>query len=600
MLQLKSLLIENSGPIEELSVDFKFTEDGLPKPLIFVGENGSGKTTALSFLIDSLLQFASTKFNNVLASEDMGRLFYRIRSNDIRVGSDSSVSHVKFQFDNKDLHYVDRVSNVSCDINQLRQKLGLPIDFSMTQKEKCEKSHSQKIEGIGEVFLDGSYIFFPSSRREVPHWLQERGLHQERYRNQQRFTTKLDKSLIVESAAEDIAAWIMDGLLDKLNNKHEVSGIDVANQILKEILEDPLAHFAIAPRNVWPRVQIYTGEDVDDDTKVSTRTLAIPSLANLSAGQSMLLSMFGTIASHGTLSQLRKLDEITGIVLIDEAEVYLHTHLQRNVLPKLIKLFPRIQFVISTHSPSFLMGMKDMFGVNGFQILDMPSGTPIDVDQFSEVGAAVDALRETKVFKNEIKSQIEEWRERPILIVEGKSDAIWINKLWETEKNSEPPFAVLIAKNCRYLRYLLEDAGFIDEVGDHQRVLGLFDFDAAYDDWNGCKAAYPNEEGSDETGLLRKHAVKSIYAGLLPIPEHRKKQAGKRFGGKSLFTIELYLTDEQLKAGNNFQFTPSLGDVDVVEFRGDKVSFADRLASNTEITPQFQKLLSLIENTLQV
>lgn len=40
-----------------------------------------------------------------------------------------------------------------------------------------------------------------------------------------------------------------------------------------------------------------------------------------------------------------------GVVLIDEIETHLHLELQRTVLPSLIKLFPRVQFIISTHSP---------------------------------------------------------------------------------------------------------------------------------------------------------------------------------------------------------------------------------------------------------
>lgn len=40
-----------------------------------------------------------------------------------------------------------------------------------------------------------------------------------------------------------------------------------------------------------------------------------------------------------------------GVVLIDEIETHLHLELQRTILPSLIKLFPRVQFIISTHSP---------------------------------------------------------------------------------------------------------------------------------------------------------------------------------------------------------------------------------------------------------
>lgn len=45
---------------------------------------------------------------------------------------------------------------------------------------------------------------------------------------------------------------------------------------------------------------------------------------------------------------------LEGIVLIDEIEAHLHVELQRKIMPVLIKLFPNIQFVLTTHSPFIL------------------------------------------------------------------------------------------------------------------------------------------------------------------------------------------------------------------------------------------------------
>lgn len=50
-------------------------------------------------------------------------------------------------------------------------------------------------------------------------------------------------------------------------------------------------------------------------------------------------------------------EEIT--VLIDEVENHLHANMQRSILPDLIKAFPNIQFVVSTHSPLIVGSVKD-------------------------------------------------------------------------------------------------------------------------------------------------------------------------------------------------------------------------------------------------
>jgi AAA15 family ATPase/GTPase len=47
------------------------------------------------------------------------------------------------------------------------------------------------------------------------------------------------------------------------------------------------------------------------------------------------------------------------IVLIDEVENHLHATMQRAVLPDLLKAFPNIQFVVSTHSPLVVSSVKE-------------------------------------------------------------------------------------------------------------------------------------------------------------------------------------------------------------------------------------------------
>ena len=48
-------------------------------------------------------------------------------------------------------------------------------------------------------------------------------------------------------------------------------------------------------------------------------------------------------------------ENISGIVLIDEIDSHLHSDLLKDVLPNLIKLFPKIQFIMSSHSPFFFV-----------------------------------------------------------------------------------------------------------------------------------------------------------------------------------------------------------------------------------------------------
>jgi ABC-type Mn2+/Zn2+ transport system ATPase subunit len=77
MIYLKSITLENTGPIEKLHVRMPF-EQQRPKPVIFVGPNGSGKSTALSFIVNALVAFKQhAGFENT--EVEKGRV-YRLRA----------------------------------------------------------------------------------------------------------------------------------------------------------------------------------------------------------------------------------------------------------------------------------------------------------------------------------------------------------------------------------------------------------------------------------------------------------------------------------------------------------------------------------------
>jgi predicted ATPase len=51
---------------------------------------------------------------------------------------------------------------------------------------------------------------------------------------------------------------------------------------------------------------------------------------------------------------------VAGIVIVDELEQHLHPRWQRTILPQLRKVFPKIQFVVATHSPLVASSSPDV------------------------------------------------------------------------------------------------------------------------------------------------------------------------------------------------------------------------------------------------
>lgn len=51
--------------------------------------------------------------------------------------------------------------------------------------------------------------------------------------------------------------------------------------------------------------------------------------------------------------------DLKGIVLVDEIDLHLHPKWQRVIISKLRKIFPQVQFIFTTHSPTIIQGASD-------------------------------------------------------------------------------------------------------------------------------------------------------------------------------------------------------------------------------------------------
>ncbi len=80
----------------------------------------------------------------------------------------------------------------------------------------------------------------------------------------------------------------------------------------------------------------------------------------LSDGEKCLFAMTGDLARRLALANPSLSDSLLGegVILIDEIDLHLHPEWQRMIISKLTKVFPNCQFIISTHSPQVLGGVK--------------------------------------------------------------------------------------------------------------------------------------------------------------------------------------------------------------------------------------------------
>lgn len=83
----------------------------------------------------------------------------------------------------------------------------------------------------------------------------------------------------------------------------------------------------------------------------------VPS-ADLSDGYSSVVALAGDLIWRllQVYPALGDLAHISGVVLIDEIDIHLHPSWQRQIAPWLRSVFPRLQFIVATHSPLIAIG----------------------------------------------------------------------------------------------------------------------------------------------------------------------------------------------------------------------------------------------------
>ncbi|NIH23050.1 AAA family ATPase [Providencia heimbachae] len=83
-------------------------------------------------------------------------------------------------------------------------------------------------------------------------------------------------------------------------------------------------------------------------------------LSQLSSGFTSILKLIQSIVSgYGYFTNETNLNNIKGIVFIDEIESHLHLSWQANIIPLLKKLFPKTTFYVTTHSSVVLSQLQE-------------------------------------------------------------------------------------------------------------------------------------------------------------------------------------------------------------------------------------------------
>jgi len=449
-MYFKHITLRNVGPIEKINYDFQFSNDGNPKPLILVGTNGSGKSIILSYLLNSLMAAQQVAFDDAEVEE--GKV-YKLRSPQyIKNGSTYCYARVNFGPD------------FSCYEWQLPysredyvEKFGTPeIDSSFGEIPLHEASifntnfFNNPVE-VSKQFRSNCVLYFPANRFEQPAWLNEQNLNATaEFVERKRINRASNRWIIQQSPLTVSKNWLMDIMLDRELYERYISPFPIKYDDPTKILTImPQMWYGGSSTNIWQTTAqliklIFRTEDnirfgigPRQNRTISiikeNETELIHNIFQLSTGQTSILNIVLSILRDFDMSgaPFEKLEDVSGVVIIDEVDSHLHADLQCNLLPAVIKMFPKVQFILTTHSPLFLLGMKTQFGESGFEILSVPAGLKIGSEDFEEFQSAFDFYKESNTFRQKIRQKIEfevNKSHKPLIFVEGDYDIKYLNK----------------------------------------------------------------------------------------------------------------------------------------------------------------------------
>lgn len=302
-------------PFSDKEVDINV--DG--KTLILTGGNGCGKTQLIESIFRKFISSVVDRDNKTL---EQVQSELRVKKNAL-----SKLGPANQYYE----HLTNQVAILKNSLNEVKNP-ALMID----NLDEFVIGY-QNFKAILSIFeaMRKSEITKPSSVTNL-----DKLREQDKNISTQRHSNKKTSSMFEEFLVSNIANQAFSESTKINNDPEEAKRIEKwfskIESDLQNLFEDPLLELKFDSNSFifkihQPNKEPYT-------------------LQTLSSGFSSIMSIYADLI---TKISLRSIDpeDLTGIVIIDEIDAHLHVSLQKKILAFLTNSFPKVQFIVTTHSP---------------------------------------------------------------------------------------------------------------------------------------------------------------------------------------------------------------------------------------------------------
>lgn len=331
--RLKNIQITNYKKYDSLSLNFG------GESMLIIGENGSGKTTVLDAIATMLGGYLQA-FKDIPASER-----HSINKADIKIDIHDRDDNITVEYKipvcvNGNLH----VNTQEVNISRFRRSLtSAKTELLKTQNEPLYKL-VRNLENMNEKIYP--ILSYHGTGRL---WEQE-------YKKSSKMEklTRYDgykDSLNAKSNYRNFISWFEKQEKNAFNLRKEIPVLEAVRATVKKMISILTGK----------KVELFIYREGDLEIKFVNETFR-ERVSNLSDGYRNIIGIVSDIAYRMAILNptlgLEVVEKTPGIVIIDEIDLHLHPKWQKQIIGLLKTLFPKVQFIATTHSPFIIQSMR--------------------------------------------------------------------------------------------------------------------------------------------------------------------------------------------------------------------------------------------------
>lgn len=335
---LKSVVLHNFRCFADLKVNFN------NRLTVIVGSNGAGKSTVLE---------AATIAAGTLTSAMDGLTNYGIRKNDAHYKCFDLGSNVDVQpqfpveitasgkVDGKEITWSRSLNSAKgrCGLASAKEVTAIAANF----QERMRSGDRELILPIISYYGTGRL------------WVQYREKKNDTFEKNNRCNGYIDT---LDGAANDklMMRWFQKMTIQQYQRNQNIPEFTAVRLAMEQVFT-AITGFS----DVKVQFNLDTNEIDILYYDQNNEHVRMP-VSQLSDGYKCTISLIADIAYRMAILNPQLLDKVLveteGVVLIDEIDLHLHPSWQKRILRDLMEIFPKVQFVVSTHAPEVINSVK--------------------------------------------------------------------------------------------------------------------------------------------------------------------------------------------------------------------------------------------------